>query len=237
MAAHYNEEIKRVQPDGPYFLCGFSLGGYIVFEMACQLEAQGDQVALAALLDIPAAQLPGFPDAPMLPAMKVQYRFWTLKKNMRYHLRQMSAIPAGDKAAYLLRRSTRRHLEQQPEQQPPGSSDKDAPQIRLSLPERLREVEEESRQLPEHLQRLAAINLAALKIYVPKLYQGKVTFFRATGRTLKSYDPHTYGWSALAAGGVDVIEVPGNHLTLLKEPHVRLLADRLQAYLPSSHNP
>jgi amino acid adenylation domain-containing protein len=51
MAALYVREIRRVQPEGPYNLGGWSLGGLIAFEMAGQLQAAGEEVALLALLD------------------------------------------------------------------------------------------------------------------------------------------------------------------------------------------
>jgi amino acid adenylation domain-containing protein len=51
MAAHYVRAIRAVQPRGPYQLCGWSLGGDIAYEMACQLQQQGDEVGLLALLD------------------------------------------------------------------------------------------------------------------------------------------------------------------------------------------
>ena len=51
MAAHYIQEIKTVQPDGPYFLLGYSLGGLIAFEIACQLVKQNDKIDLLVLLD------------------------------------------------------------------------------------------------------------------------------------------------------------------------------------------
>jgi amino acid adenylation domain-containing protein len=51
MAAHYLEEIKRVQPQGPYFLGGRCFGGIIAFEMAQQLLTEGREVALLAILD------------------------------------------------------------------------------------------------------------------------------------------------------------------------------------------
>ena len=38
MAEHYINEIKKIQPKGPYFLVGHSLGGSIAFEMAIQLQ-------------------------------------------------------------------------------------------------------------------------------------------------------------------------------------------------------
>ena len=51
MASHYVEEIRRVQPQGPYFLGGYSFGGAIAFEMAQQLAAQGQEDAVVILFD------------------------------------------------------------------------------------------------------------------------------------------------------------------------------------------
>ena len=51
MATHYIKEIRTVQPEGPYFLGGYSLGGVIAYEMGQQLSASGEPVALVALLD------------------------------------------------------------------------------------------------------------------------------------------------------------------------------------------
>ena len=51
MASHYLEEIQRVQPQGPYFLAGYSFGGVIAFEMAQQLHKQGEKVDLLAMID------------------------------------------------------------------------------------------------------------------------------------------------------------------------------------------
>ncbi|HET6879629.1 MAG TPA: alpha/beta fold hydrolase, partial [Pirellulales bacterium] len=51
MAADYVAELCKVQPAGPYWLLGWSLGGLIVFEMARQLEAVGEQPALVAIID------------------------------------------------------------------------------------------------------------------------------------------------------------------------------------------
>lgn len=53
MAALYVEEIRMFQPQGPYFLGGHSYGGIIAFEMAQQLQQQGQQVALLAMMDAP----------------------------------------------------------------------------------------------------------------------------------------------------------------------------------------
>ena len=58
MASHYIQEIRTVQPQGPYFLAGYSFGGLVAYEMARQLAARGQQIALLALLDSSAPDLP-----------------------------------------------------------------------------------------------------------------------------------------------------------------------------------
>ena len=51
MAGSYVAAIRKIQPHGPYALLGWSLGGVIAQEMACQIEASGETVALLVLLD------------------------------------------------------------------------------------------------------------------------------------------------------------------------------------------
>lgn len=51
LAAGYLREVRRVQPHGPYLLGGLSFGGKVAFEMAQQLVATGEDVAMVALLD------------------------------------------------------------------------------------------------------------------------------------------------------------------------------------------
>jgi thioesterase domain-containing protein/acyl carrier protein len=60
MAREDLEELRRVQPSGPYAIVGWSVGGLVAYEMACQLRASGEGVALLALLDtnVPDAAAP-----------------------------------------------------------------------------------------------------------------------------------------------------------------------------------
>ena len=52
-ARDYLAEIRRVQPKGPYLLAGYSGGGVTAYEMARQLDSAGEKVAVLALLDTP----------------------------------------------------------------------------------------------------------------------------------------------------------------------------------------
>jgi thioesterase domain-containing protein len=51
MAAHYINEIRSVQPQGPYFMGGFSFGGLVAYEMAQQLREHGQEVGQLVLFD------------------------------------------------------------------------------------------------------------------------------------------------------------------------------------------
>jgi amino acid adenylation domain-containing protein len=53
MAQTYLEEVQRVQPQGPYHLCGYSFGGIIAFEMAQRLRTAGHEVGMVGLIDMP----------------------------------------------------------------------------------------------------------------------------------------------------------------------------------------
>ncbi|MFF9629284.1 amino acid adenylation domain-containing protein [Streptomyces fradiae] len=58
MAADYIRRIEEIQPEGPYHLLGWSLGGMVAFEMAVQWQARGVKTGMLALLDC----YPGMPD-------------------------------------------------------------------------------------------------------------------------------------------------------------------------------
>lgn len=67
IAAIYLQEIRTVQPEGPYFLLGLSAGGVIAFEMAQILRQQGQEVALLGLID---SHGPGYPQfLPLVPRL------------------------------------------------------------------------------------------------------------------------------------------------------------------------
>ena len=51
MATLYIEALQEIQPCGPYYLGGWSMGGVVAWEMAQQLQLQGQEVAQVALID------------------------------------------------------------------------------------------------------------------------------------------------------------------------------------------
>ena len=192
MAAHYIKEIRTLQPKGPYFLAGFSLGGLLVFEMAQQLHRQGQKVALAVLFD---TYTPG--GLKRLP----------FPKRLSRHLSNFLQVGPS----YILLRIKWLHKI-----------------TRKFYPMIERPLSEDPRQLP-----VVMANRQAAKNYVLQVYSGRLTFFRAMDLAAFGgweYDPYLC-WGKQAAGGLEVYEVSGDHASMFREPHVKILAEKLSVCL------
>jgi hypothetical protein len=83
------------------------------------------------------------------------------------------------------------------------------------------------RQVPRALRDVSEFNSMARRNYVPQVFGGRVTLFWASEDLRASFDL-VEGWQTLAGGGMDVHEVSGSHLDIIKEPHVAELAVTLQ---------
>ena len=82
LAAGILRTIRATQATGPYYLAGWSIGGLLAYEIATQLRAGGDEVALLALLD---AGAPAFSREAMRRGMSLTQRL----------ARQRARGPAG----------------------------------------------------------------------------------------------------------------------------------------------
>jgi aspartate racemase len=209
MAAHYVKEMREVQPEGPYLVGGRSSGGTIAFEMACQLAAEGQKVELLALLDtFPAGYFKLMPGSGSLPR-----RLGRSAKKLETHLSNLRQLNAREKLGYVLNKLAY------------------APQkAKHKFYRRAYKIYKKiGRPLPPVLQNIEEINFAAVKDYAPQTYSGDVTLFLASDLTA-DYDLHD-GWRELVDGGIETYEISGNHTNIIKEPHVRALAERLRACL------
>jgi thioesterase domain-containing protein len=82
------------------------------------------------------------------------------------------------------------------------------------------------RELPRALTNIEEFNWLAARTYRPQVFEGRVTLFWAS-QDLRSKFDMIEGWQTLARGGLDLIEIPGTHLDIIKEPHVGDLAAKL----------
>ena len=91
---------------------------------------------------------------------------------------------------------------------------------RLLLPRAIREVNRGGHQ--------------ANRMYEPVPYPGKVTLFRAMEQPYDIVPDHTNGWSAFAAGGVEIHDIPGHHGAIVREPRAEVLVRALNACLDAA---
>jgi thioesterase domain-containing protein/acyl carrier protein len=179
MAESYMREIRRVQPEGPYRIGGYSFGGLVAYEMAQQLRAQDQEVSLLALFDT----YPG----------KMESR--------SSQLRNLRKLPVKEAISFIVKK---------------GSF------VLMTLRKRL-----ELQMLPRALRNVRQACATAAAGYDVQPYDGQVTLFRVKEKSAGSLDDPYAIWWRVAAGGVDLREISGDHLSLLKEPQVRLLAEEL----------
>lgn len=200
MAAYYLEALQSVQSEGPYFLGGWSMGGVVAFEMAQQLLAQGQRVALVALLD---ARIP----TPDEDVAEEDLEATLLGDVVRYcglSLGSWDSLTRLSKHELLTR-----VLEQA------KSAGLVPPDIQAFQAQRFLE--------------LCKADFRATRSYVLQRYAGRVTLFKASQELGGTASDSTLGWSKWAAGGVDVHVVPGNHANMVYKPHVEVLAEKLRA--------
>ncbi len=87
--------------------------------------------------------------------------------------------------------------------------------------------------MDRNIQRVTEANLYAMNDYVPQLYPGRVTLFRAMlAQVAEGWycDPYL-GWGKLAAQGIEIQEIPGLHTKMFDEPQVKVVAEKLRACL------
>jgi amino acid adenylation domain-containing protein len=202
MAAWYIQALQTLQPAGPYLLGGWSMGGVVAFEMAQQLHAQGQRVALLALLDgrIPTAD-ETFPEEDA-EAISLVERYFGISFGPMESLAQ---LPKDEQLAFMLEQGKSAGL----------------------IPTELDVAQ--ARRFVELLRNdLRATQNYGLHLYPGRItfFKAKET---PVG-TSSDPDP-TMGWSEWASGGVEVHVVPGNHANLMYEPHVEVLAGKLTACL------
>jgi thioesterase domain-containing protein len=216
MAAAYLEAMRQVQPKGPYLLGGFCNGGVIAFEMARQLENQGEQVALLALIAATAwntrfrmlhALIEGVGKRLRQGAEDRARRFQAWRSRLQ-RLQRLSREGLKEQTAFaihLLKKAFKRIALLSDGRKPSGSAGGS-----------------QADELYESHHRL-------LGRYMPGRYRGRVTLLWPTAQVPKYRDDSTMGWGR-AAEQVEVHQVPGNHLSAVTS-HVTALGERLKACL------
>ena len=214
MAADYVQAVRGFQPAGPYWLAGWSMGGVIAFEMARQLQQQGQEIAMLALIDtgVPEAQESEYNWAVLLWIFALDLGFprefvdrgtaWVPKpqmvelRNLWSEARKMKLVPAE-----------------------------------MTLVE--------FRKLFD----IFKIYANTTRRYKPGVYEGRISLFlpgddfasifnedwdSAHKKSTQTKVSPVEGWGRLATKGVDVHQIPGDHFSILHEPNVKVLGEQLR---------
>ena len=109
MAADYVAEIRSHQRRGPYLIGGECVGGVAAYEIARILAAQGEQIALLALLDTHCPSKEGLEEFCLAERAEARARFWEVRvrQPLRGHLKKLSQLSFGGKLRYICQRILR----------------------------------------------------------------------------------------------------------------------------------
>ena len=212
IAAHNIEAIQRVQPHGPYVVGGHSFGGKVAFEMAQQLRQAGHTVARLILLDTTApAPLPGQPDwdeARWLVALAGAFGAVSGQQSILV-AEELRRLAPEEQMIHFKAELERLQL------LPAGS---DLKQARGWI--EVFKCNQLTTYNPGPDIPIAITLFRTEEPLAPAPYLGQ--------QVAPHHDDPVLGWAQFAEGPVDVISIPGNHLTMMGRPHVEVLALRLR---------
>ncbi|MBO1348049.1 MAG: amino acid adenylation domain-containing protein [Hormoscilla sp. GUM202] len=198
MAACYIEALQGVQPQGPYYLGGWSLGGVVAWEMAQQLQASRQEVALLALIDsyAPSTSLKQIDEAMLANSLFTDLGS-IFGKQLSISAHELQQLPYEEQLVRIWQEAKRLGIL--------------PPEIGIEQIRRLFEV--------------FKANLKAMYDYQPHAYSGRTVLFCARNEAVDR------GWNSLVAGELETYKIPSDHYAMMREPHVRVLAQELETCL------
>ncbi|HUC10576.1 MAG TPA: amino acid adenylation domain-containing protein [Stellaceae bacterium] len=215
MAEQYVREITAIQPAGPYIIGGHSFGGAIAFEISQQLQRAGYPVALLAVFDTNAPHTvrpsphPGPDDAAWLAEIGAIIGELS-GRDISISLAALRGLDAEQQLT-----AFRSSLIE---------SDWLPPETTLTQVRAFVEVYKAHIRLEYRPRAPIPTRILLLKaLYRSRADQNDPILDQVLGPA--------WGWDDLALGEVDIAAVPGNHLTMMTEPHVQVTADSLRRRL------
>jgi amino acid adenylation domain-containing protein len=245
MAACYEREIRKVQPQGPYFLAGLCTGGLIALEVARRLQSAGESIGLLALLDTPHNR------ARKKSLAKIRLRRFlglseTESSSSTDESSGEAATPArgvfavaGKKISNVVTHESWRLTNEA---------------RRTFLVKMLRYYLDRNQPPPPIVQNIPVrevLWVAEREYASPTTFDGPTVLFRATKKNnalqgtviggvtvddtpyVERFKDPRFGW-ARHLPALTVHDVPGGHSSILMDPNVEVLARKLQAHLDAA---
>lgn len=206
-ASRYITEMKKVQQSGPYLLCGYSFGGVVAYEMAAQLRRQGEEISFLGLFDTEN------------PHAAAEAKRFSIPERIAVNWNERNREGAGffEKFGNLTKRFGEGML------------------FRLKF-----EAEGlVARNLPPadtaNWIRQAQVRQAyekAMDVYCPPSIDCDLTLYRAMVGGDKFDTCKDYGWKSVVSGKIEIIDIPGNHISVFDEENVDQVAEAVRSTLP-----
>lgn len=206
IAASYIEAMRRVQPSGPYVIGGWSFGGFVAFEIARQLRAAGEEIARLVLLDTTALN-PGRRLTTDDEAL-LGWFFWELLWLRRGGDSPLELIPdrlttLEEKFDFIAQLAIDEGV------LPAGSTG--------AVVRRLFHVYEANWKAA-FAYRPEVVDQDMVLIHAAQPLPGVLNSMHTAIESMHA-DPSN-GWRERTSGALDVVDVPGDHLTIMEEPYV-----------------
>lgn len=206
MAESYLREMRELQPEGPYYIGGFCMGGQVAFEMAQRLVRDGQQVSLLFVIDTH-----NFDGVPV--QLTLTEKMEQIGEKIKFHSSNILQLKLKSQIAYLTEKSKvafRREMERL--------------RIKIDHLFKLNMHRDVSGPAQEFIE---DINDRAFLAYKPSVYPGKMTICKPKRNYSFLRDPLN-GWGKIAAGGLEVVELPSDPGGIFLEPYVQTLAEKLR---------
>lgn len=216
------DAIRSVQKTGPYHLLGFSNGGIIAYELACQLQERNEEIAFLGIIDVSA------------PATEVRY-FKTLvaalfpgslRKIPDFFERHLKAHPDSRSYSWIMQivRGISRRLSRK-------SGSKSLPKAVYDFHTSVHASEDILLRYPKDNRHNMMIQLNASRMYLPQTFSGNIVLFSTGPDPVLYPGDMTRGWSSLISGSCEVIAVDGDHSNLFDEPYLGTLNEKISERL------
>ena len=208
MAASYIQQIRTVQPEGPYFLVGYSSGGVIAFEMGQQLLAQGQKVGMLAMLDT---------------TSPIYYYPLTFRQKISFHLGNLSRLKPQKWFTYLSAAVKERFNQ---------INEKVEAVRREILPTPQQEEDISFTMFNAHKEAMTKYSKKAYE----KVYDGKIMLYRCENQSWWIVNEQKLGWDKVATLGIEVHDIVGEHDYILTTSDVHFLAEKFQNHLSAAQS-
>jgi phthiocerol/phenolphthiocerol synthesis type-I polyketide synthase D len=206
-------ELRKIRPSGPYRLAGWSFGGFLAFEMAQRLSAAGETVDVLALID-PILPLPQ--DHGLTEVQRLELRFRRFGEFLETSYSKRVELPYAELAEL--------------------GEEEQADLLIATIVSAGLINDQVSAAILAH-QRSSFLDARLLERYRPKPYHGPAVFYSAQSAVpgglrdprFDRTDP-ARGWDAVCTD-LELVTVPGHHLSLLDPPNVSVIAEHLAGVL------